>query len=210
MRIHRDFNQGEDKWLQIRKGKITWTKLKWVLWWPKANATEAYTLLAEKYIEEEDLNAYEILERGGFLEPIAKQLYEDKTKHTVEEVWFIEADNRLWLSPDWIIDNGEGLYTWALEIKCPRGKNYIKYYIEEIIPAEYMQQVINYFVVIPELERLDFMIFNSDIIDTSKISNYKIIRTTRKDLLEKIEKAQTKIDSFKKTWEDLENKLLNN
>jgi len=54
MKIYKDLEQWTPEWLEIRKWKVTGTKLKWVLGWPEANLTELYTLLAEEYIEEEE------------------------------------------------------------------------------------------------------------------------------------------------------------
>ena len=204
MKIINEFVQWDLEWLQYRKGKITWTSLKWVTWWPKAQLTEIYTLLAETYIEEEDLRPFEIMERWNILEDVAKLFFQDITWKKVEEVWFIEKDDIHWLSPDGIIKNWDK-YTEALEIKCPMWKNYIKYYIEEKIPDEYKNQVINYFIVIEDLEKLYFMIYNPDVING--LEKYKIIEVTRQDLQDDIAKAIQKLELFKKDFYLLKNRL---
>lgn len=206
MKIYKELEQGTQDWLKVRKWVITGTKLKWVLWWPKAQLTEYYTLLAEKYIEEESLNSYEIIERWHELEPIAKAKYESITWNIVEEVWFIVKDDRHWLSPDGIVlDEDSGLYTWSVEIKCPMWKNYVKYLLEDKIPDEYRWQVVNYFMVMEDLEWLDFIIYNPDV--SSEIKDIHIIRVTRNDLIEDINKAEEKLKTFRKKWEELEDKL---
>lgn len=208
MKIYKELEQGTQEWLKVRKWVITGTKLKWVLWWPKAQLTEQYTLLAEMYVEEEKLNSYEVIERWHELEPIAKAKYESITWNKVEEVWFIVKDNEDWhgLSPDWIVlDEDSGLYTWSVEIKCPMWKNYVKYLLEDKIPDEYKDQVTNYFMVMEDLEWLDFIIYNPDV--SSEIKDIHIIRVTRNDLIEDINKAEEKLKTFRKKWEALEDKL---
>ena len=132
MKIIKNLVQWTEEWLNVRKWVITWTKLKWVTGWLKAQLTQMYELIAEKYIEEEELKAWEILERGNELEGRAKLLFESEMDKNVNEVWFIQKESWLWLSPDGIIETWElidptgvykePLYWEALEIKCPRGK----------------------------------------------------------------------------------------
>jgi len=121
-------------------------------------------------------------------------------------VGFITANDWNGLSPDGIIlDEDSGLYKKSIEIKCPRGKNYIKYLLEDKIPDEYRWQVCNYFVVMEDLEELDFIIFNSDV--TEDITDLHIITVTRADLQKDIDKALDKLQGFKKDWDNLENIL---
>ena len=61
MKIYKELEQWTEEWLSVRKWVITGTKLKWVTAWPKAQLTEMYTLLAEKYVNDEDLKAWEII-----------------------------------------------------------------------------------------------------------------------------------------------------
>ena len=211
MKIHNNFSQWDEQWHQIRKSKITWTTLKWVVWGPKAQNTAIYTLLAEKYLEEEELYANQILERGNLLEKVALDRYRKETWFIVDEVWFIEKDEFMWISPDWIIathdfKKDELVYTRAVEIKCPRWTNYIRYLIENKIPDDYLYQVCHYFIIMDDLETLDFVIFNNEVIDGLK--DFHIITVTRQDLQEYIDKANTKLEWFKEGWDTLRNILL--
>lgn len=205
MKIYKDLEQWTEDWLELRKWKVTWTKLKWVTGWPKAQLTEMYTLLAETYIEEEYLNAFEIIERGNELEPIAKAKYEEETWEKVEEAWFIAKNDWWGLSPDWIILKWDK-YTKAIEIKCPRWKNYIKYLLEDKIPDEYKLQVVNYFIVMEDLQELDFIIYNPDC--SKEIKNLHIITVTRKELSKDIDKAEEKLKGFKTEWDKLKTILI--
>ena len=126
------------------------------------------------------------------------------------KVWFILKEKWLGLSPDWIIDSCGWLsdkpwYTKAIEIKCPRWKNYIKYLLEDKIPDEYKWQVVNYFVVMEDLEELDFIIYNPDC--SEEIKSLHIINVTREELQEDINKASKKLKDFKKQWDELDNNL---
>ena len=206
MKIIRDFEQQTPEWFEFKKWKISWTSLKSAAGWPEAQKTALYELLAEEYIEEEDLRAFEVLERGNVLEWVAKLFFEEITWKEVEEVWFILKDELHWLSPDGIIKNGDK-YTEALEIKCPMGKNYIKYYVEEIIPKEYKLQVVNYFIVMEDLEILYFMIYNPDV--KEGLEKYKIIEVTRSELEADIKKAEERLKKFKQSFDILKNNLLN-
>lgn len=205
MKIYRDIIQQEPEWFELKKGKISGTSLKSVTGWAAAQETQMYELIADEYILEEDLNKFEIMERGNILEDVAKLFFEDITWKKVEEVWFILRDDQHWLSPDWIIKTWE-VYWEAVEIKCPRGKNYVKYYIEGIIPKEYKSQVINYFLVMEDLELLHFMIYNPDVINW--LSEYKIIEVTRVELQKEIDKAEEKLADFKTKWNTLKDNLL--
>ncbi len=109
------------------------------------------------------------------------------------------------MSPDWIIKTWD-VYWQALEIKCPRWKNYVKYYLENKIPDEYKNQVVNYFLVMEDLECLHFMIFNPDTIN--RLKHYKIIEVTRADLEVPIRKAEEKLADFKKNRNTLKDNLI--
>lgn len=210
MKIHYNIIQWTPEWKEIRKGKLTGTKLKWILWYtekrlPKWDG-DAIELIAEKNIDDPELSAMEIMERWNYLEWFARREYEQKTWLTVTEVWFIEDESwYIWLSPDGIIDNWLWVYTWAVEFKSPMWKKYVRYLKEDIIPNEYKAQVINYFLVIDTLEWLDFCIYNPDVI--SNLPKFHIIRITREQLQKEIAKAKVDIQKFREKWLEIEDTL---
>ena len=209
MKIHHDLEQWTTEWLEIRKGRVTGTKLKWVAGWPKAQLTEMYTLLSEKYIVEEEMSARDIILRGHELEPVAKLFYEDFTWYKVEEVGFITKDDLMALSPDWIIqDTVTGKYTRAVEIKCPRGKNFVKYVLEGVVPDEYIYQITQYFLVMDDLEELDMVFFNPDAVNW--LEKFHMITVKRADMAEHMAKADDKLIEFKQQLNSLEKKLWTN
>ena len=121
---------------------------------------------------------------------------------------FIDKDDDHGLSPDGIIKDMYGKYTEALEIKCPRGKNYMKYYIEGVLPSDYKHQVINYFLVMSDLKLLHFMIFNPETI--KDFPTYKIIEVTREELQDDLKKAEQKLDAFKQKFNQVKNEINRN
>jgi hypothetical protein len=81
----------------------------------------------------------------------------------------------------------------------------VKYLLEDKIPDEYKWQVVNYFIVMEDLEWLDFIIYNPDV--SSKIPSLHVINIKREELEEDIEKAENKLLLFRKNWEELEDRL---
>ncbi len=217
MKIYRDIEQGTKAWFDIRDGKLTSTTLKKVLKLTnkrdKKWHSAAFHLLAETYLDMEDefqLPSSQIMARGHTLEPIARECYEEHTWIMIEEVWFIEKNSYLWLSPDGIVNTNtrkKPKYTRAVEIKCPLGPNFMKYMIQNKIPDEYMWQVLNYFLVMDDLTTLDFVIYHPWA-DGVVIKNMFIITVTRSEMSELIETAQSELETFRWEYLLLEGNLL--
>lgn len=209
MIVYKDIIQWEEKWMLERAWVITGTKLKGVLAWPQAQETQIYELIWEEFAPLEEQFSSFAMQRWTDLEPIAKAKYIDLTKEEVEEIWFIKSEvykDEFWeylgLSPDWIIYNEiepwQFLISKAIEIKCPWAKNHTKYIIENKIPKEYFEQIMNYFLVIDELEELDFISYHPDFYLEDK--KLHIINIKRSDLEKDLEKAREKILDFRKKW----------
>lgn len=201
----KNLEQKSQEWLEYRLGKITGTRLKEVL---KAdNLPVLYEMIAEtlsKQIEEFPMN--NAMRRGVELEPIARQLYQDRTGEIIEEIGFCLCDENdyLGLSPDGFTLDRKG----AIEIKCPSTKTHVKYILDDRIPNEYLPQVCMYFIVNTELEWLDFITYD----DRCKEIPMHIVHVTREDLSDKIFEYKTKIDKFiekfQKYYQKLHSKLL--
>lgn len=215
MKIYKDIQQWTEEWLELRAGVITGTKLKSVIGSTTVQKTVMYELIAEEFAPLEEQKNTLAMQRWNDLEPIAKAKYIDLTKEKVEEVWFIKKNDFLGLSPDGIIDTQKKLledvshipeYGKAIEIKCPMHKNFAKYILEDKIPAEYKAQVLQYFLVIDDLQELDFIIYNPDFY--IKEAQMKIITITREELEKDLEKAREKIEDFRENWIENIQKLL--
>lgn len=116
------------------------------------------------------------LERGHRLEPEARKVFEEKTGKKVDEVGFVTLDEeeRVGLSPDGLIKNG-GEYTEGLEIKCPCAWKFIKYWVEDRVPEEYKEQVLDYFVQNDSINKVYLVIYNPQI----EIHPYHVFEITR-------------------------------
>lgn len=78
--------------------------------------------------------------------------------------------------------------------------------MEREIPTEYFWQVVHYFVIIDELEELDFIVYNPEIYDPSL--RMVTITVTRAQLAEDIAKAQTEIRKFRVEWVETMKKVV--
>ena len=92
MQIYKDIKQWTEEWLKLRGWVITWTKLKWVLAWPKAQETAIFELIWEEFAPLEEWYKSPAMERWNELEPIAKAKFEDLTNKKVSEIWFCKSD----------------------------------------------------------------------------------------------------------------------
>ena len=126
----------------------------------------------------------EAMQDGIDNEPIAIAEYEAREFCAVNHVGYITNDDYqyLGLSPDGLVycklfgDDSTAIIG-AVEVKCPQPKSHIKCILEDKVPAEYRNQVAQYFVILPDLEWVDFVTYNAAV--TSK--PYHKIRVTRQD-----------------------------
>jgi hypothetical protein len=70
--------------------------------------------------------------------------------------------------------------------------------LEKKIPEEYKYQVIMYFLVISDLEELDFILYNPDFYIKEK--RLFVINIKRSELEKEIYKAESQIEIFRKKW----------
>ena len=192
--------QRTPEWIEYRLGKITGTRLKEVL--RADNLPLVYEMIAEvvsKQIEEIPVNR--AMQRGVDLEPVVRQLYQDKNNEIIEEVGFCLSDDNdyLALSPDGFTLDRKG----AIEIKCPSTKTHVKYILDDKIPTDYLPQVCMYFIVNKELQWLDFITYDDRFTDLPMY----VIHITREELSDKIFEFKTKIDKFTEKFEKYYGKL---
>lgn len=164
MRKHDNITQGTDEWLHLRKGKLTGTVLKAIMGTPKAKQDAIYEMVYQRLRLGLDPEDYENpMDRGTRLEPEARAMFEFETGLSTYEIGFITDDDNEHIaqSPDGYILGTDD--TEALEIKCPGGKNYVKFWLTNAVPDDYYWQVIQYFVVNDKLQKLYFVGYNPDI-----------------------------------------------
>lgn len=145
--------QNSDEWLEARRGKITGSKLKDIL--VKRGTTRKigfYQLVADKLgIREEDEDDRE---RGHRLEDEAADFFkmESGKKATQDGMWVSDDCEDIAISPDRVVSKTE-----ALEIKCPKAARHIQTVIENVIPDEYLDQIMQYFIVNEKLKQVHYV-----------------------------------------------------
>lgn len=177
-----DVEQGTEEWLEYRKGKISGTLLS-DLYSKRGNRKIGfYELLAERLSLDPDNENR--MERGLRLEEEAIALFEKEHKKIVERVGICVHEDH----PD-IINSPDGLilhktkkvYTEAVEVKCLSPARHLQCVIENVVPPEFEAQMLQYFIVNPDLEILYFVFYDPRVL--SKIMH--VIPVHRKDLGDK-------------------------
>lgn len=181
--IH-EAEQGTQEWLDLRKGRITGTRLKQVM--GKDSSKLIYEMIAEKYKKEESYQS-DAMSIGVLHEPWAIDQYEVETGQKVTEVGFITKGENVGLSPDGMVGKKK-----AIEVKSPSLAKHIEYIVNDKLPAEYKWQVVHYFVVIDDLKELDFISYNPDF----PLKELHIVNVTREALTDEIKNAQEKLEKF--------------
>ena len=181
--IH-EAEQGTQEWLDLRKGRITGTRLKQVM--GKDSSKLIYEMIAEKYKKEESYQS-DAMSIGVLHEPWAIDQYEIETGQKVTEVGFITKGENVGLSPDGMVGKKK-----AIEVKSPSLAKHIEYIVDDKLPAEYKWQVVHYFVVVDDLKELDFISYNPDF----PLKELHIVNVTREALSEEIKTAQEKLEKF--------------
>jgi len=125
-----------------------------------------YEVLAEQIAipEDDDIPA---IERGNTKEEQAIERFEEETGHDVVTdlvTWQSEKNEISAISPDGYMEATEGdslVINEAVEVKCPKSKRFLKAWMTGKIPGKYWPQVLQYFIVNPDLEVVHF-VFHDD------------------------------------------------
>jgi putative phage-type endonuclease len=179
--------QNSAEWDEIRKGKITGSKLNDIV--VKRGTGKKigfYELIADRVATQPD--GEDPMERGHRLEDEALDLYEKQVGKLQRGVFAISDDNpNMAISHDAINKK----HTHAVEVKCLSSAKHLQAYFEQQIPSEYEFQRLQYFIINPELQQLDFVFYDPRV--TCK--QLHSISFFRKDLEEEIEQyKQYQID----------------
>jgi len=228
-----NMEQGTQEWHEARRCTITGTKLKAVMGTREAQTTLIAELIAEKGTElTKEFRQSVEMERGSAEEDFAVKKFEAETKMTVDRIGMCRHKTLDWvaLSPDGLIKDENGKYTEAVEIKCPDSKKIILSKIHNIvdpketglmgargpkagtpflgIPSEYKWQVVHYFLVNPDLEKLYFVTYDERFIDEgAKLYTVEVLRE-QDELALAIKEAETELLAFRKRWMEWEELVL--
>lgn len=130
---------------------------------------------------------YSAMLRGQILEDEARELISEKLGKKIipGRVWQSDVNEYMICSPDGEIVDDTGKVSEAVEIKCLDSWKVVKAYYEKRPPLEYEAQIIQYFLVNENLQKLYFCIY-SDVF-TNPDLGLQIFELKREDYQEKIE-----------------------
>lgn len=202
MKIHRDIEQWTQERFNLRKLKMTaskWTAIgncwKWLDTYTTELVVDSISTAEKTYISNKDTD------RGHELEPLARSLYEMETWNDVEEVGFIEYNDYVWCSPDWLVwDDG------GVEIKCLNDKKHFEMIIwwADKIESWYMRQI-QMCLLITGREWWDYVGYNPNFKESLLIHRIYPDKDKQKKLLAWFEYGENKIkellDSYNKKWD---------
>lgn len=142
------------------------------------------------YADRLDGAAYSAMLRGQILEEEARELISEKLGKRIipGRVWQSDVNEYMICSPDGEIAESIDEYTdiiEAVEIKCLDSWKVVKAYYEKRPPLDYEAQIIQYFLVNENLQKLYFCIY-SDVF-TNPDLGLQIFELKREDYQEKIE-----------------------
>lgn len=217
--------QGTQEWHDARRCTITGTKLARVMGTVDAQRGLIAELIAEKGTElSKEFRITAEMERGNAEEDFAVKKFEEQTGMKIDRVGMCVHDKWDWLanSPDGLIKNKKGKYTEAFEAKCPDSKKLILYKIENMIdpeetglmgarglkagapfmgiPADYKWQVVDYFLVNEDLERLHFAVYDERFIDPTAKLYIVTVERDSEEMQEAIKEATEELKSFREKW----------
>lgn len=130
---------------------------------------------------------YSAMLRGQILEDEARELISEKLGKQIipGRVWQSEENEYMICSPDGEIVDDTGKVSEAVEIKCLDSWKVVKAYYEKHPPLDYEAQIIQYFLVNENLQKLYFCIY-SDVFTNPELG-LQIFELKREDYREKIE-----------------------
>lgn len=206
MKVYNDILQKTPEWEKIRLGKVTGTGLKRIVGSSKTRETYFWEIIAERLTVDDGSNE-SALQRGNRLEEEARQKFMEATGKKVEIAGFCENDKNIYIaySPDGLIKKNKKKVVEDVEIKCPGSGNHVKYWQEDIIPEEYFPQIVQAFIVNPDLEKRYFISYDPRI----AIKPLWIKEITRDDVIYSIEDYKEQEEDFIEQVNDKLAEILN-
>lgn len=145
------------------------------------------------YVDRLGGEAFSMMARGHLLEKDAIEMFTklmgDDEKFIVDAnpgVWESDHNPNIYISPDAAITDKDGKIWGACEVKCLSSWEIVKAYLEQNYPKEYEPQVIKYFVVNEDLEKLYFLLY-TDVIPGLELQTFVI---TRESVADRIAEAR--------------------
>ena len=137
------------------------------------------------YVDRLDGQPFSLIARGHLLEKEALELLSERTGLKLLEesvVWERDDNPNIYISPDGVVVDEEPLddlsdliITQAVEVKCPESDRVVQAYLENRYPQEYKPQVVKYFIVNENLQKLYFIVY-TDVIPGLDLQVFEITR----------------------------------
>ena len=186
-----NFEQRSEEWEKIRVTKVGGSEVIGIT--TPARMKTLLSLKISEHVtgEQEDFFTSKTMQEGIDSEPTALALYEASEFCEVDKFGYVTNSDYplLGLSPDGLIlAENKGL-----EVKCPLPKTHIEAIITNAVPKVYRPQIAQYFLLIPELETVDYVSYNGK----CKDNKYFKITCTREDFdadILKLEKEYKKYE----------------
>lgn len=173
--------EDRESWLDARQGKLTGTKLAGVITLRGEGKKKGFwELIAERVALPPD--GENCMERGQRLEQEALAMFAKATGKDVDTslvMWLSDKDDSIAISPDGFIGKTE-----AVETKCLNSATHIEALITQKIPKEYNFQVLQYFIVNPQLKTLYFAFYDPRI----AVKPFFYLTVKRDDVQEEVDK----------------------
>ena len=201
MKITHDIEQGSTEWLDMRLGLITCSEISSIRA-DGAGAQSYINALAYERITGESSSVFEGNEwtkRGQELEPIARQMYEQKTGTDVSMVSFVE-NKGFGYSPDGLIYGSQPMWPdGGIEIKVKQPAEQIHILRTGEIPKKHMDQLIGG-LICAELDWIDFVSYCPNL----PLFICRVCAIEHKDQVEKIEKL---VGKYNQQIEEIVNQI---
>ena len=194
-----EHEQGSQAWHDARRAVISSTRVGRAIGSPAVRETLLNELIAEEITgETKDFRGNDSMVRGTQAEIYAVRRYQAETGSLVQQVGFCISEEFSWLgwSPDGLVSGRTYGDEGAVEIKSPNSDTFVKYVRSGKVPKEYEGQVKAAFLVKPDLDWLDFVVFDPRVKREAMRLSTK--RVYRKDL--DLAEARTKLLSFREQW----------
>lgn len=218
MKVIKDIEQGTQEWHDLRRCKVTGTKLADVMGTPLARLKLIAELIAEEGTEQSKIIRPTLeMERGTAEEIFAIKKYQKKSLKKIEKICMCISDDFDWFgySPDGLIKDKSAKYSEGIEVKNPDSKtviwNKMVNMIPELpiaksnqsflgIPPDYKWQVVASFMVNKDQQKLHFLIHDARFIDDD--AKLYVITIDRNDplLQEAMKEAGEELVRFRKDW----------
>jgi hypothetical protein len=161
MTPHFNIEQGSDEWHLIRQAKVGGSTSSQLHVKSDTLLEQLLAEMAEPFQVPDNYVSFD-MQRGKDLEPLAVAEVAKYTGLSFRSVGWMQSEEceLIGASPDAITED----LTEIVEVKCPNAKTHIGYIRAGIVPIDHVDQVVHYFAVHPELQKVHFASYRPECI----------------------------------------------